>query len=66
VCLIGGVNQLAVLDTGTREEIRAEVFRLFQTFGRGGGYIMAPSDHFFETPVENIEHYVAAARECVY
>jgi len=66
VCLIGGVNQLEVLDRGTRESIRAEVQRLFAGFGPGGGYIMSPSDHFFETPPENLQHYADAARECVY
>lgn len=66
VALIGGVNQQQVLDLGTREEIRAEVFRLFETLGAGGGYILSPSDHFFETPAENLRHYAEAARECVY
>jgi uroporphyrinogen decarboxylase len=66
VCLIGGVNQREVLDMGTPESIRAEVLRLFREFGAGGGYIMSPSDHFFETPVENLRLYAQAARECVY
>jgi len=66
VALIGGLNQFQVLDCGTCEEVRAEVFRLFQTYGAGGGYICSPSDHFFETPVENLHAYAAAARECVY
>ena len=66
VCLIGGINQFQVLDIGTRDEIRAEVFTLFEQYGPGGGYIMSPSDHFFETPEENLHHYAAAARECVY
>lgn len=66
VALIGGLNQLEVLDCGTRDSIRAEVFRLFREFGAGGGYICSPSDHFFETPPENLVHYAEAARECVY
>ncbi|MBK9120484.1 MAG: hypothetical protein IPM18_12930 [Phycisphaerales bacterium] len=66
VALIGGVNQLQVLDQGTRDDIRAEVFRLFETLGAGGGYILSPSDHFFETPPENLRHYAEAARECMY
>lgn len=66
VCLIGGINQLKVLDTGTREEIFAEVHRLFDVLGPGGGYMMSPSDHFFETPPDNLQHYADAARECVY
>jgi uroporphyrinogen decarboxylase len=66
VALIGGLNQHQVLDGGTREEIRAEVFRLFAELGPGGGYIISPSDHFFETPAENLQHYADAARECRY
>jgi len=66
VALIGGVNQHHVLDCGTREEIRSEVFRLFAELGPGGGYILSPSDHFFETPPENMQHYADAARECRY
>ena len=66
VCLIGGVNQFQVLDLGTKEDVRQEVFRLFREFGPGGGYIMSPSDHFFETPVENLQAYADAARECRY
>jgi uroporphyrinogen-III decarboxylase len=66
VCLIGGLNQFQVLDCGTREAIRNEVFRLFAELGPEGGYIMCPSDHFFETPPENLAVYAEAARECRY
>lgn len=66
VCLIGGINQGEVLDCGTRDEVRAEVFRLFSELGPGGGYIMSPSDHFFETPPDNLQAYAEAARECRY
>ncbi len=66
VCLIGGVNQHGVLDVGSREEIFAEVERLFAVLGRGGGYIMSPSDHFFETSEEHLRHYAEAARACRY
>jgi len=66
VCLIGGVNQFQVLDCGEREEIRTEVFRLFEALGPGGGYILSPSDHFFDTPPENLAWYAEAARECTY
>lgn len=66
VCLIGGLNQHEVLDRGTPEGIRAEVSRLFAELGSGGGYIMSPSDHFFEAPAENLAAYAQAARECRY
>ena len=66
VCLIGGVNQFNVLDVGTPEQIREEVSRLFTELGPGGGYMMCPSDHFFDTSPENLQCYADAARECVY
>lgn len=66
VCLIGGINQAQILDCGTPADVRAHVRDLFAAYGPGGGYIMSPSDHFFETPPENLAAYAAAARECTY
>jgi uroporphyrinogen-III decarboxylase len=66
LALIGGMDQFNVLTTGSREEIRAMVFKLFETVGYEGGYILSCCDHFFETPPENIRIYAEAARECVY
>lgn len=66
VCLVGGMNQFEVLDKGTPGQIRNEVFRLFADLGAGGGYMMSPSDHFFETPPENMQVYADAANECRY
>ncbi|HPA44739.1 MAG TPA: uroporphyrinogen decarboxylase family protein [bacterium] len=66
VAMIGGMDQLNVLTHGTPAQIRAEVLRLFEGFGRDGGYILSASDHFFETPPENLRIYADAARECVY
>ena len=66
VCLIGGMNQFQILTDGTPEQIRAEVHRLFEAAGRGGGYICSASDHFFDTPPEKLQAYADAARECVY
>jgi uroporphyrinogen-III decarboxylase len=66
VALIGGFNQFQVLSEGTHEEIRRSVQDCFETYGVGGGYIMCPSDHFFETPLENLYCYSDAAKECVY
>lgn len=66
VCLIGGMNQLEVLDRGTPEQIRTQVGRLFEELGINGGYMMSPSDHFFETPPDNLQIYADAARQCKY
>ena len=64
--LIGGVDQFNVLTDGTPELIRATVHKLFETVGREGGYICSLSDHFFETPIEKLQVFADAARECVY
>ena len=66
VSLIGGVNQFQVLTDGTADEIRKHVRNCFETYGKGGGYICSTSDHFFETPPENLKTYAEAAAECVY
>lgn len=66
ISLIGGVDQFNVLTDGTPERIRNTIHTLFEKVGYDGGYICACSDHFFDTPVENIKIMAAAAKECVY
>jgi len=66
VAMIGGMDQFNVLTSGTPRQIRAEVRRLFEGFGADGGYVMSASDHFFDTPVENLKTFAEAARECAY
>lgn len=66
VALIGGLDQINIL-TGTPEEIREEVHKLFRVFGEGGGYIISACDHFFDgVTKENLIAYARAARECTY
>jgi uroporphyrinogen-III decarboxylase len=64
--LAGGLDQFNVLTTGSEETIREKVFELFNKVGKNGGYICSASDHFFETPVENLMAFAGAARECIY
>ena len=66
VAMIGGMDQFNILTHGTKEQISKEVQRLFEGFGKDGGYILSGSDHFFDTPVENLHAYARAARECTY
>jgi uroporphyrinogen decarboxylase len=66
LALIGGVDQFNTLTRGTRADVRAAVRGLFETVGKNGGYICSASDHFFETPVENLAAMAEAARECRY
>ncbi|MHC4443750.1 MAG: uroporphyrinogen decarboxylase family protein [Planctomycetota bacterium] len=66
LALIGGMDQFNVLGTGSREDIRNMVFKLFKTVGYEGGYILSCCDHFYFTPPDNLRIYVEAARECIY
>jgi hypothetical protein len=66
IALIGGIDQYHTLTLGSKDEIRKAVRNLFEKVGRDGGYICAASDHFFETPVENLRIMAEAAKECRY
>ena len=66
VALIGGMDQIHILEMGTPKEVKNEVYRLFDVFGQGGGYICNTCDQFFKSPIENLKAYGEAARECLY
>jgi uroporphyrinogen decarboxylase len=66
LALIGGIDQFNTLTRAGKADIRSAVRKLFETVGRDGGYICSASDHFFETPVENLRAMAEAARECAY
>jgi uroporphyrinogen decarboxylase len=55
LCFEGGVSVQRTLPFGTPEAVRAEVCRLIDVLGRGGGYILGPA-HAIQagTPPENI------------
>lgn len=66
VCMIGGFDQAHYLQGCTPEETRAAVRRCFEAAGPGGGYILAPSDHFFDADPALIHAFADEARKCVY
>lgn len=66
VCLIGGMDQVNILSCQTLAQIAAEVHRLFEEYGPGGGYILSACDHFFDAPVENLRAFAAAGHACRY
>lgn len=66
VCFIGGFDQNRFFTTATPEETRAEVRRCFQEAGGGGGFILSPSDHFFEARPELLHAFADEARKCTY
>lgn len=66
VCMIGGFNQNYYFTRATETEVRAAVRRNFAEAGDGGGYILAPSDHFFDSDPKLIAAFADEARKCVY
>jgi uroporphyrinogen decarboxylase len=66
VCMIGGFDQFHYFKGCTPEETRSEVRRCFAEAGEGGGYILSPSDHFFEADAELMEAFADEARKCLY
>jgi uroporphyrinogen decarboxylase len=66
VCMIGGFNQGHYFSRATEEEVRASVRACFAAAGEGGGYILAPSDHFFDADPRLIAAFADEARRCVY
>jgi hypothetical protein len=66
VCLIGGFDQSRFFLRSTEAETRAEVRRCFAEAGAGGGYILSPSDHFFDARPELLRAFADEARRCTY
>jgi uroporphyrinogen-III decarboxylase len=66
VCMIGGFDQFHYLTGCTPEQTRAEVRRCFAAAGVSGGYILSPSDHFFDADLELLRAYADEAQRCVY
>ena len=66
IALIGGMDQHSVLTRGSSAEIRSQVHLLFDRVGYEGGFVLSCADHFFDTPVHQLETYARAAHECVY
>ncbi len=66
VCMIGGFDQHTYFQGCSPAETRRAVRRCFETAGEGGGYILAPSDHFFDADVELIAAFAEEARGCRY
>jgi hypothetical protein len=66
VCMIGGFDQFHYFVGCTPEETRAEVRRCFEAAGAGGGYILSPSDHFFEADLDLFAAFADEAKHCAY
>lgn len=66
VCMIGGFDQFHYLKDCHPDETRSAVRKCFEEAGEGGGYILAPSDHFFDTEIECLKAFADEARKCIY
>jgi uroporphyrinogen-III decarboxylase len=64
--LQGGFDQQHGFAGCSPEHTRRLVRECFEAAGAGGGYILCPSDHFFDADKENVRAYAEAARECTY
>ena len=64
--LQGGFDQLHGFLNCSVEKTKKMVYECFAKAGAGGGYIICPSDHFFDANIENIKAFAEAAKECTY
>lgn len=66
VCMIGGFDQFHHFIDCTEDKTRSEVRKCFEQAGANGGFILCPSDHFFDADVSLIEAFADEARKCTY
>ena len=66
VCMIGGLDQLHFFTGCTPGETRCEIRRCFEAAGGDGGFILSPSDHFFEADLPLLQAFADEARQCIY
>ncbi|MFO7631273.1 MAG: uroporphyrinogen decarboxylase family protein [Caldilinea sp.] len=66
VCMIGSFDQFHYFTKCSEAETRAAVRRAFEAAGEGGGFILSPSDHFFDADPKLIAAFADEARRCVY
>jgi len=65
-CIIGGFDQFHFLIDCQPEVTRAAVRECFEAAGRGGGFILSPSDHFFDADPGLVRAYADEGRHCMY
>jgi hypothetical protein len=66
VTMIGGFDQFHYFKGCTPEETRRAVRQCFQDAGGGGGYILSPSDHFFDADLDLLRAFADEAHSCLY
>ena len=66
VCMIGGFDQFHFLIGCTPQITRKAVRLCFEDAGRDGGFILSPSDHFFDADPSLLQAFADEARQCTY
>jgi len=66
VVMIGGFDQGHFFSGCTTEDTRRAVRECFESAGDGGGFILSPSDHFFDADLSLIDAFADEARKCTY
>lgn len=66
VCMIGGFDQFHFFSGGSEAETRAEVRRCFEAAGGDGGFILSPSDHFFDADLKLLHAFADEVQKCCY
>ena len=66
VCMIGGFDQFHFFTGCSEQSTRNEVRRCFEAAGADGGFILSPSDHFFEADLKLIKAFADEAKQCIY
>lgn len=66
VCMIGGFDQFHYFTGCSQEDTRTKVRQCFEAAGEGGGFILSPSDHFFDADPELIRAFAKEAARCIY
>jgi hypothetical protein len=66
VCMIGGFDQFHYFTGCTPGETQRAVREAFDAAGRDGGFILAPSDHFFDAEDALLRAFADEAHSCKY
>jgi len=66
VCMIGAFDQFHFFTGCSEQSTRNEVRRCFEAAGADGGFILSPSDHFFEADLKLIKAFADEAKQCIY
>lgn len=66
VCMIGGFDQYHYFKGCTAQQTREEVRRCFNEAGGNGGFILSPSDHFFDADLPLLQAFADEGKNCRY